>query len=419
MAKFLTVFNRSAILLVLVAVTSFEIVRPDNNCSSPTPTTAEGRLRARHFDTLNRPIQPHSNKSLDVRLRLILKKINFDEKEDKLEIHSWFAMYWKDCYSAWDPSLYDNIREIRLPSYLIWKPDIVDFTTNDLSKTFPLIRTIICILHSDGVIMCMPPYNHVVTCSANLRRWPYDTHTCKMMMGSWTHTGEQMNISLLEPGIILSGYNSNREWKLTSMASYNKLVKYDCCPNDTFKWVSFELMLQRHSGTYSSTVIMPALVLMVLTLVTFWMESAETDRLVLASLNLVSHILFLQHLGKILPSNGDQTPLIITFYRDSMLLAAMAFFISAVAPDLTASTMDLPLWASGLSNLVLRNRFGQVFLVQNLDKTNSGAVSETSGGEESTGYSRPSWTVFMSLIDFTCFVVTFLSYSVLLLGYIP
>jgi hypothetical protein len=52
-----------------------------------------------------------------------------------------------------------------------------------------------------------------------------------------------------------------------------------------------------------------------------------------------------------------------------MLLAAMAFFISAVAPDMTASTMDLPLWASGLSNLVLRNRFGQVFLVQNLDKT--------------------------------------------------
>jgi len=52
-----------------------------------------------------------------------------------------------------------------------------------------------------------------------------------------------------------------------------------------------------------------------------------------------------------------------------MFLAAMAFFTSAVAPDLKASTMDLPLWASGLSNFVLQSRFGRVFSVLGLDKT--------------------------------------------------
>jgi hypothetical protein len=59
----------------------------------------------------------------------------------------------------------------------------------------------------------------------------------------------------------------------------------------------------------------------------------------------------------------------VTFYRDSMLLAAMAFFISAVVPDLKASTMDLPFWASSLSNLVLQSRFGHVFFVQGPGKT--------------------------------------------------
>jgi len=59
----------------------------------------------------------------------------------------------------------------------------------------------------------------------------------------------------------------------------------------------------------------------------------------------------------------------VTFYRDSMFLAAMAFFTSAVVPDLKASTMDLPLWASCLSNLVLQSRFGRLFFVQGLDKT--------------------------------------------------
>jgi hypothetical protein len=46
----------------------------------------------------------------------------------------------------------------------------------------------------------------------------------------------------------------------------------------------------------------------------------------------------------------------------------MAFFTSIVVPDIRTSDMDLPLWVSGLSNLVLQNRFGQVLFVQNLDK---------------------------------------------------
>jgi len=233
-----------------------------------------------------------------------------------------------------------------------------------MAQTLPQLHRLICILNSDGGVMCLPPYNHVVACSANLRHWPYDTHTCTMRIGSWTHTGDQINIMTIEPGITLHGYSSNREWKLASMTSYSQVLESDCCPNETFRFAVFELMLQRHSGIYSRTVVMPAVVLMILTLITFWMEPAEADRLILATLNLVSHILFLQYLGKILPANGDQTPVIITFYRDSMFLAAVAFFTSVVAPDLKASTMDLPLWASCLSNLVLQSRFGRVLLVQ-------------------------------------------------------
>jgi hypothetical protein len=58
--------------------------------------------------------------------------------------------------------------------------------------------------------------------------------------------------------ITLQGYSSNREWKLASVTSYNEVRELDCCPNDTFRLAAFELMLQRHSGIYSRTVIMPA-----------------------------------------------------------------------------------------------------------------------------------------------------------------
>lgn len=414
MARLSTVLNNSAILLLLVAGTSFEIVRTeDSKCAAQKPTTAEGRLRDKFLPFAS---QAGANNSTEVRLQLVLRKIYFDEKEDKLQIHSWFRVYWKDCRYKWDPSSYDNLTQIHLPSHFLSKPDIADLTAADMAKTLHLVRFGICILRSDGVILCVPSYNHVVTCSANLRYWPYDTHTCAMMISSWTYKDDQMNISIVEPGITLIGYNSNREWQLTSVTSSNQVRKLECC---TYKLAVFEFTLQRHSGTYTCTVVIPAVVLMILTLITFWMEPAEADRLVLAALNLVSHILFLQHLGKILPANGDQTPLIITFYRDSMFLATMAFFTSAVAPDLKTSTMDLPLWASCLSNMVLQSRFGRVFFVQGLDETNVGAVSEISGGEGRASYPKPSWTIFTSLIDFICFVVTLVTYTVLLFGYIP
>lgn len=400
---------------------SFELVRADDyKCPNLKPTTTELRLRTRYFsyDTLNRAVH-RDNNTVDVKFRLVLRKFDFNEEEDKLEIHSWFAMHWKDCRSAWDPSAFDNIREIRLPSFFFWKPDIGDFSTADMAKVFPLLRSVFCILNSDGAIMCMPPYNHVVTCSADLRRWPYDTHTCTMMIGSWTHTDRQMNFSLMEPSIVVNSRSLNREWKLASMRSYKNVSKYDCCPNDTFSWVSFEFMLQRHPGGYTSTVVMPALVLMLLTLVTFWMDPTETDRLLLATVDVLSHILFLQHLGRLLPANGDQTPLIIIFYRDSMILAAMALFASALIPDLRKTSLNLPLWASGLSSWVVQYRFGQIFVLRALDQKSVGAVSEMPRGGDGADSPRPSWTLFTSLLDFLCFVVTVLSYFTLLLGYIP
>jgi hypothetical protein len=71
----------------------------------------------------------------------------------------------------------------------------------DMAIALPKIHTDLCISRSNGAVTCVPPYNHVVVCSADLTRWPYDTHTCTMTIGSWTHIGEEMNISLLKPGV--------------------------------------------------------------------------------------------------------------------------------------------------------------------------------------------------------------------------
>jgi hypothetical protein len=75
------------------------------------------------------------------------------------------------------------------------------FCSADETSFKPYMRPTICIVHSDGNVLCIPPSRHTASCSADLTRWPYDTHTCDLILGSWTHTGEKINISLMKPSV--------------------------------------------------------------------------------------------------------------------------------------------------------------------------------------------------------------------------
>jgi len=94
----------------------------------------------------------------------------------------------------------------------------------DMAKTLHLVRFGICILRSDGAILCVPSYNHVVTCSANLRYWPYDTHTCAMVISSWTYKDDQMNISIIEPGVRINWHQCVHE-RTISASTYRNGAK--------------------------------------------------------------------------------------------------------------------------------------------------------------------------------------------------
>ncbi|PNF14165.1 hypothetical protein B7P43_G13485 [Cryptotermes secundus] len=277
----------------------------------PDNSTAITRLKSHvfcNYDPYIRPVRLY-NETVDVRLRLVLKKIHFDEKRDTVHVYSLFGLIWTDYHLLWNPAEYENIEELRVSSYSLWTPDIGVYTSADETSFTPYMRPTICIVHSDGKVNCVPPSRHTASCSADLTRWPYDTHTCDLVLGSWTHTGEKVNISLMKPSIYLHDYNMNREWELVSMTSYRESGRFPCCPNDTYPAVIFQIVLQRHSGSYTAIVVAPAIVLILMTLVT-WMKGDQSDRMIFAITDVFAHFLFLQYLGNILPPNGDSSPLI-------------------------------------------------------------------------------------------------------------
>ena len=57
---------------------------------------------------------------------------------------------------------------------------------------------------------------------------------------------------------------------------------------------------------------------MLVNLMSYWMDPCHSDRIVIITLNIFSHFVFLQYLGYMVATNGDETPvigkLVIYFY---------------------------------------------------------------------------------------------------------
>ncbi|PSN46711.1 hypothetical protein C0J52_14444 [Blattella germanica] len=344
-----------------------------------------------------------------------------DEKNDKLTIHSLFHMSWYDYHLLWNSSDFDNIEVMRVSSYSLWKPDFDVYTSTSTWSSLQYFYTV-CILYSVGSVVCVPPLQQDTSCSADLTRWPFDSHTCKMVIGSWTYAGEQINISFSNKGIGKYNYDSNREWELLSTSATREVKKFSCCPNETYPSVTFEFVLKRHSGIYASTVIVPAIVLMLMTLLTFWMDPGRSERLFITTLDMFCHFIMLQYIEALLPSNGDKTPLLITFYRDSLILTTLALFCGILGKNLKISSQPIPLWASGISSLILNNRIGQMIIFRDINLKPATEIS----GTESEGHTKTtilsstsSWDAFIAIEDSLFFIITLLVYIILIIGFIP
>lgn len=50
------------------------------------------------------------------------------------------------------------------------------------------------IAYSTGRVVWVPPTRFQVGCGTDLRQWPYDVQVCHIVLGSWSHDGNMLDI---------------------------------------------------------------------------------------------------------------------------------------------------------------------------------------------------------------------------------
>ncbi|EPY83493.1 nuclear pore complex protein Nup98-Nup96 [Camelus ferus] len=105
---------------------------------------AEGRLAHKLFRDLFanytsalRPVAD-TDHALNVTLEVTLSQIiDMDERNQVLTLYLWIRQEWTDAYLRWDPDAYGGLDAIRIPSSLVWRPDIVLYNKYCLSGPLP------------------------------------------------------------------------------------------------------------------------------------------------------------------------------------------------------------------------------------------------------------------------------------------
>lgn len=373
------------------------------------------------YDPSYRPVTTHKS-AVNVKVRFALKYISFDSSEETITLHSWVALNWKDEYLKWTPSDYGNIQEIQMESHNIWTPDMALFNADANYQTSSFFT--MCLVSNEGTVTCVPHLAHSGICRTMLRSWPYDVQNCTLYFGSWMHTGEQVNFTFYNnKPVVLDDFQNGPGWKLLSVAHERLPGTYGCCPNSTYPMLKYTLTLRREAAGPAALVVVPSIVIVLLTLASLLMDIKDNTRLVLLCFSLFGHFIFITEIGYVVPKLSSDTPIILLFIRDSMIITLSAILMTLLLMSLRNRTLPPPMWVTWLNRIVSSGP-GKYVIFTEFDPNvsmESKVLTEDSSSASNNEKSSIAldWIQLANILNTFAFILSFIVYIILISTYIP
>lgn len=385
----------------------------------------EARLHQDLFCASNyydfRPVKDHRN-AVNVKVRFAIKYISFDAQEETFTLHSWVALTWKDEFLTWTPGDYGDIKELQVESHEFWTPRMALFNADASMINSDSIYTT-CLVDHDGTVTCVPHIAHTGICRTSLKKWPYDEQNCTLYFGSWMHTGEQVNFTFYQKNpIVLDDFQNGPGWKLMDTKHERLPGKYSCCPNSTYPMLKYTFMLKRMAAGPAAIIVVPSIVIVLLTLVSLLLDVKDNTRLILVCFSLYGHFLFLTEIGYNIPKHSAETPIILLFLRDSMIVTVVGILETLFLMALRRRVETAPTWMVSVNRLV-HSGPGKYIVFTEFDPTDVGddKILTQDGPSSNTeeNNSKADWVQFASILNSALSIVVILTYLILIFCYIP
>uniref|UniRef100_A0A8C5FQW9 Cholinergic receptor, nicotinic, alpha 2b (neuronal) n=1 Tax=Gadus morhua TaxID=8049 RepID=A0A8C5FQW9_GADMO len=341
---------------------SLSLLQTTTLCPPPTPPTplwstvvcgqgvqphGEDQLFKKLFFRYNKWSRPVPNVSDVVIVKFglsIAQLIDVDEKNQMMTTNVWLKQEWNDYKLSWNPSDYDNVTSIRVPSELIWVPDIVLY--NNADGEFAVTHMTKAHLFHTGKVRWVPPAIYKSSCSIDVTFFPFDQQNCKMKFGSWTYDKAKIDLEPIEVAVDLSNYWESGEWAIINAVGTYNTKKYDCC-HEIYPDITYFFIIRRLPLFYTINLIIPCLLISCLTVLVFYLPSDCGEKITLCISVLLSLTVFLLLITEIIPSTSLVIPLIGEYLLFTMIFVTLSIVITVFVLNVhhrSPGTHQMPLW---------------------------------------------------------------------------
>ncbi|XP_047463190.1 neuronal acetylcholine receptor subunit alpha-4b [Mugil cephalus] len=308
---------------------------------------AEERLLQNLFAHYNKHSRPVKNTSDTVLVHFglsIAQLIDVDEKNQMMTTNVWVKQEWNDYKLRWNPEEYENVTSIRIPSEIIWRPDIVLY--NNADGDFAVTHLTKAHLFYDGQIKWMPPAIYKSSCSIDVTFFPFDQQSCKMKFGSWTYDRAKIDLINMDSDVDQMDYWESGEWVIVNAVGKYNTKKYECC-TEIYADITYYFIIRRLPLFYTINLIIPCLLISCLTVLVFYLPSQCGEKITLCISVLLSLTVFLLLITEIIPSTSLVIPLIGEYLLFTMVFVTLSIIITVFVLNVhhrSPQTHGMPHW---------------------------------------------------------------------------
>ncbi|XP_005410038.1 PREDICTED: neuronal acetylcholine receptor subunit alpha-4 [Chinchilla lanigera] len=312
-----------------------------------TRAHAEERLLKTLFSGYNKWSRPVANISDVVLVRFglsIAQLIDVDEKNQMMTTNVWVKQEWHDYKLRWDPSDYENVTSIRIPSELIWRPDIVLY--NNADGDFAVTHLTKAHLFHDGRVQWTPPAIYKSSCSIDVTFFPFDQQNCTMKFGSWTYDKAKIDLVNMHSRVDQLDFWESGEWVIVDAVGTYNTRKYECCA-EIYPDITYAFIIRRLPLFYTINLIIPCLLISCLTVLVFYLPSDCGEKITLCISVLLSLTVFLLLITEIIPSTSLVIPLIGEYLLFTMIFVTLSIIITVFVLNVhhrSPRTHTMPAW---------------------------------------------------------------------------
>ncbi|CAH2248060.1 acetylcholine receptor subunit gamma [Pelobates cultripes] len=291
------------------------------------------------MENYNKNLRPSKKDGdiISVSLKLTLTNlISLNEKEEALTTNVWVEMQWKDYRLSWDPAAYNGIEMMRIPSTMVWLPDVG--LENNVDGIFDIALYINTLVSPDGSMYWLPPAIYRSYCPIVVTYFPFDWQNCSLVFQSQTYSSNEIELLLTEEDgetvewIVIDpeAFTENGEWAIKHMPA-KKIINHQFTPDDVnYQEIVFFLIIQRKPLFYVINIIVPCVLISFVSVLVYFLPAKAGGQKCTVSINiLLAQTVFIFLIAQKIPETSTAVPLIVK-YLTFLMVVTIAIVVNAV-----------------------------------------------------------------------------------------